>query len=1202
MSIFGAPSGAAHANAPSSRNPFGPTTSSPFAPNPFAPKKPNPFAATDQQPKPFSFRDNEKSAPTETETELAVKIEKLLRREGLRPPTWPSLDFNQNPGAWESYTKNGREFRKKYRASLIRAGLIDDPDVPKKLEYALVFKGTCDDMCPELEAAERIVERRYDQLEKDYLGNGVFSALPNPSKMIKKLARSAAGQDYPLPVEVRTLAALKRTLDYLIDEILGKMELASVHGFVWDRTRAIRRDLVFYSAMTNEELKDRVYILETIARFHVVALHQMSKKGIKAGDFVEQQEVEQLSKTLISILEAYRDCRKQGVECENEAEFRAYYLLFNHGNPGILKTAQDWGYKFWVESLEVQIAASLVEAYQNTWDAHGPLKNPATQGSTEFDIAQCAFSKFFSIVEDGSVSYTMACFAEICFNDIRKSIMKTILKAYRRQKDQTKDWTLSRLNAYLRFDEEADILPWGEQHGLHFESGEDEDYLSFDQSTLRDAWPKARQEHSYALVERKRGDHSFTDVIRTTVYDTSEEEEYPIAENEDDDLFVKDDSVWSTTLSQPITTQEDIQEELSEELPETSQSVNDAAVQSQSTTIPNNTSTPKSLFDRIGTPTTFDSGVRSEAPTSPNDTSATRSLFDRIGTPKTLGNDFFTLAPKESTTPTQAPPSIFAKPPENGAASVFTQPTKDQPPATQDKPLFSFLSQPTTSTIQPGGISNNATISVFAPAAPIMSGPQPTTNRPEAIQSMGQPATTIQAPVPQPSLFPTAPTPTTTQTPVPQLSLFPPAPTSTASIPTTTSTALEAPLLNTTPQAPTASDSSMPAVPTFANPPPAQLSTFDTPQPTPPPNRPPKILGVTNWVALGEGGLLDEFTQIHTYKLLWQVAKMYVAEQQKIADEEAEAQARIEADQFRYKSLATKFSRQWRETVRRLGLKRRGREARKARKALAESMRARKEFEKANLVEDFRASTQAKRRDSRERRESLESLLDETGVLNGVHHPEQQLRDIVQEEIRAVMRLDRSGSSNKRPRSEESSNSMVSSNRHKRGRSDNPLGRSLLSDPTYLDGGSRIHLMQDYNHQDERRRQISGVQTDYFRLKARGITTLHNGAPLASSAAKNIVHQKRSFDGISKPKTPHQQKVQAWARSVPAKPVPTFEERSPTVEHEKKESPRRRGLDDDDEELFARLRKVREQMDEGAEWFRKQILRSESKSKSKSSS
>ncbi|KUJ19952.1 uncharacterized protein LY89DRAFT_556307, partial [Mollisia scopiformis] len=354
-------------------------------------------------------------------------------------------------------------------------GLIDDPEVPKKLEDAIVFKGTCEDMCPELETAERIVERRYDQLEKEYLGNGTFSAGPVPELMVKKLARSAAGQEAPLPNEVRTVKALRNTLDYLIDNVLANVELPSAHGFIWDRTRAIRRDLVFHSYFTDEEMLDRVYILENITRFHVVALHLMSEPGVNAGDFVEQQEHEQLGKTLTSLIHAYEDCQVRRIECENEEEFRAYNLLFNRRDEDALTKAQTLDWKFWGLSEVYQIAVELVEAYQSVWDSHGPLKNPAaTSGYTEFDVTLSAFSKFFTIVQDSSVSYIMACFAEICFNDVRKSIIKCILKSYRRQKDQTKDWTLSKLNTYLRFDDEAEIVPWGEKHGLHFESGEEE--------------------------------------------------------------------------------------------------------------------------------------------------------------------------------------------------------------------------------------------------------------------------------------------------------------------------------------------------------------------------------------------------------------------------------------------------------------------------------------------------------------------------------------------------------------------------------------------------------------------------------------------------------------------------------------------------------------------------------------------------------
>jgi hypothetical protein len=255
-------------------------------------------------------------------------------------------------------------------------------------------------------------------------------------------------------------------------------------------------------------------------------------------------------------------------------------------------------------------------------------------------------------------------------------------------------------------------------------------------------------------------------------------------------------------------------------------------------------------------------------------------------------------------------------------------------------------------------------------------------------------------------------------------------------------------------------------------------------------------------------------------------------------------------------------------------------------------MRASKAAQSANIVEDFKASTTNRRRDS------LESLLDATGVLNGVHNPKK--------EARAIVRSGHSENSHKRQRSERSSTSIASStNLHKRGKSDNPLRRSLLSDPSYLNGDSRIHLMSNYGAQHEGRRQVSGVQTDYFRLKARGITTLPDGTPLASSVAKNIIHQKRSFDGVQKSSTPQSSKHQPVARSVPAKFATRTEKLANGNDREdlealkirakafvsEKSRQKRTLADDDDEELFERAKRVREKMDEGAEWYRKEIER-----------
>ncbi|KAH8683115.1 SAC3/GANP/Nin1/mts3/eIF-3 p25 family-domain-containing protein, partial [Tricladium varicosporioides] len=453
----------------------------------------------------------------------AKKIDQLLRKEGIVAPKWPKLppgDSNFRTEI-ETYWRSSKDYRNKIRASLIRAGLLDDPDKPKKLSEAIDFKGTCEEMCPDFERATRIYERDVKNAEMSLASDG--QSYPAPEKMIKALARSAAGQDAPLPMDIRSPAALRRTLDYLFRSLLGQDEdnLPKIHHFLWDRTRAIRRDFVFQSSMSPAELVDQIYCLERITRFHVIALHQMSKDGIvPTEEFSEQQEVEQLGKALLSLVHAYEDCNIQAIECENEAEFRAYYVLFNKNNPGILETVQDWGWKFWGESNDIKTAVSLVETLQNTWDSVGPLKPHSA-----IDVAQNAFSRFFTIIQDKKVSYTMACFAELHFNSVRKSILKTILAAYRKQRDQTKDWTLSKLNTYLRFDDENDIIAFGEAYGLSFEEVDGEDCLSFDSDGVSDPFPPLKQYHSYSLVEKKRGIHSLPESIDRTIYDESEQKE-----------------------------------------------------------------------------------------------------------------------------------------------------------------------------------------------------------------------------------------------------------------------------------------------------------------------------------------------------------------------------------------------------------------------------------------------------------------------------------------------------------------------------------------------------------------------------------------------------------------------------------------------------------------------------------------------------
>ncbi|TEA17961.1 SAC3 family protein 1 [Colletotrichum sidae] len=397
-------------------------------------------------------------------TAYSERIFSQLRKDGIAPPKWPSDPGNTSQkAAMAKFREEYKNYRDRARGSLMRAGLIDDPDKPKRLEDAIVFKGICDAMCPDFEKITRITEFDVQSAEKD------ARAFAVTSRMVKKLARSAAGQEAPLPMDVRSTASLRKTLDYLIDDLVQTDDkLATMHGFLWDRTRAIRRDFIFHSTMTPEEMLDQVYCLETIARFHVTSLHLLSQAALKPEDFSEQQEIEQLGKSLLSLMFAYDDCKPQGVVCQNEAEFRAYHLLFSANKPNILEDVQkEWGdSRFWTESDDIRTAVSLVESLQNATDFHGPL------GSGPSMAVSGAHRTYFKIVQSRQVSYTMACFAEIHLGQLRRSALQSLKKAYTRPRHAAKDITPATLNRFLYFDTEQQAVDFAEQHGLAFVDGE----------------------------------------------------------------------------------------------------------------------------------------------------------------------------------------------------------------------------------------------------------------------------------------------------------------------------------------------------------------------------------------------------------------------------------------------------------------------------------------------------------------------------------------------------------------------------------------------------------------------------------------------------------------------------------------------------------------------------------------------------------
>ncbi|KAI4601975.1 hypothetical protein KJ359_010841 [Pestalotiopsis sp. 9143b] len=493
-----------------------------------------------------------KTQPRGPPSEFANRIYKQLAKDGIKAPAWPKdPDAVRQKGTMDDLRQAHRAYREKARKSLMKANLIDDPDQRRRLDEALPFKGICEEMCPEWEKIQRIVESGLWGPE-GYDDKGI--RVPVPDKMLKRLARSAAGQEAALPMDVRSPAACRRTLNYLVDELIAQDDrLPTYHHFAWDRSRAIRIDLSMQTpSMSPEEIKDEIYCLETVVRFHATSAHLLARSWVAYKDYSEQQEVEQLSKALMTLKQRYKDCSDMGIVCDNEAEFLAYYIVFFGWDSSLKETVESWGSELYGTEA-IQTAMCVVEAMQNTSMLQGPLR---PESPTE--LALNAASIFFSIIASPEISYTMACIAEIHFGVIRQAMLRTIVRSYSRPKGAPKDITADFLRRQLRFDSEDDAVAFVGLHELEFREENGIRYLYVEPRTQLKR-PRVTQAFSHEIVERKRNERPFADIIHETIYeDTSAAN---LASNTTgDSLFVETPEQSPTMIADSMASQSDLED------------------------------------------------------------------------------------------------------------------------------------------------------------------------------------------------------------------------------------------------------------------------------------------------------------------------------------------------------------------------------------------------------------------------------------------------------------------------------------------------------------------------------------------------------------------------------------------------------------------------------------------------------------------
>jgi len=246
---------------------------------------------------------------------------------------------------------------------------------------------------------------------------------------------------------------LVSTLAYLVYNLCGgDIPLSKTHPFVRDRTRAIRQDFT----LQNYRRAETVECHEIIARFHILSLHKLAKDT--PDHFVAQQEIEQLQKTLTTLMELYEDARLDGYDYDNEAEFRSYQIIAHIRDPDLQRQAQRWPSHIF-SSVPVQMALKFFALIQAN------NRKQTNLGTKNTESCFNNFGTFFRLVKSKRVPYLMACLLETHFSEVRKYALKAMRGVYRRDSKQI---LLKFIQETLAYEGEASLIADCDNYGLSY--------------------------------------------------------------------------------------------------------------------------------------------------------------------------------------------------------------------------------------------------------------------------------------------------------------------------------------------------------------------------------------------------------------------------------------------------------------------------------------------------------------------------------------------------------------------------------------------------------------------------------------------------------------------------------------------------------------------------------------------------------------
>eukprot|EP00742_Colponemidia_sp_Colp-10_P009562 GILJ01010439.1.p1 GENE.GILJ01010439.1~~GILJ01010439.1.p1 ORF type:complete len:1632 (+),score=336.06 GILJ01010439.1:52-4896(+) len=339
------------------------------------------------------------------------------------------------------------------------------------LSTARTLVGQCMEKCSQMERILRETQRDLSQFEIEP-GTEVPKRpgdypLCRAEWAVKKYHRSAADKKLDDPADVRPPEVLRLTMDYLMNQIVdldsdpnnpyvGRPHtFANIHIFVRDRTRSIRQDFILQSGTrTNRHC---IEIHERIARFHILSEHQLCEEEI--ANFSSQQNMEQLNKTLKSLMEFYSDVRSKlsqdpslsGQDDDvflspNEAEFHGYFLLIRALSSESVLNHLTVLPKDLYHSDPVQFALRVFSCLQEN-----------------------NYRRYFKLVTEAS--YLGACLLHRHFNHVRTQAIKVMMKAYNTR--SVAKFPISDLLDLLGFEDRIECEEFCAHFGLQIDPSDD---------------------------------------------------------------------------------------------------------------------------------------------------------------------------------------------------------------------------------------------------------------------------------------------------------------------------------------------------------------------------------------------------------------------------------------------------------------------------------------------------------------------------------------------------------------------------------------------------------------------------------------------------------------------------------------------------------------------------------------------------------